>query len=375
MNILYFSPILWNDLKQRPQHIAEELSYEHKVYYIEPSISFINSVINKNNLYKYNKFNVNKNLEVIRPSGKYRLPKSLEIFDVLGINSSYEKIQLKKLIQKCDIIWLGSPIYYSLFKGDKDKKIVYDKMDDYVTLTNNKLLKKIIVKNEDELIKKASIIFTTCNIFFQHIKNKNKNKHVFVVNNGVPIDFEKTIENANNEIVSDINKMKQNEKVIFGYIGTIDHWFDYEAIKRIINHDERFHVVLVGKNNINELEHNRIHYYAPVSKNELPKIINVFDYCLYTFKINEFLDTIDPVKIYEYLSLNKKVIGCKSIEIEKFKNYMTLYINYDSLIQILKEHEFIKNPFNSDDEIKDFIQRNSWKSRIHFINEKLRKKY
>ncbi len=36
MDILYFSPIDWNFIKQRPQHLASELSRRHRVVYFYP---------------------------------------------------------------------------------------------------------------------------------------------------------------------------------------------------------------------------------------------------------------------------------------------------------------------------------------------------
>ena len=38
MKILYFAPIYYSDMKQRPQQIAEFLSKDHQIYYIEPTI-------------------------------------------------------------------------------------------------------------------------------------------------------------------------------------------------------------------------------------------------------------------------------------------------------------------------------------------------
>ena len=39
MKILYFAPISYGDIKQRPQHIAEELAKEHEVWYVDSTIT------------------------------------------------------------------------------------------------------------------------------------------------------------------------------------------------------------------------------------------------------------------------------------------------------------------------------------------------
>ena len=43
------------------------------------------------------------------------------------------------------------------------------------------------------------------------------------------------------------------------------------------------------------------------------------------------LDTINPVKIYEYLAVNKPVIAVRSRETEKFKDIILLYDNLREL--------------------------------------------
>ena len=41
MKILYFSPIEYQGLKQRPQYIAEGLARQHEVTYVDPTVSMM----------------------------------------------------------------------------------------------------------------------------------------------------------------------------------------------------------------------------------------------------------------------------------------------------------------------------------------------
>ena len=47
MKILYFAPLAFGDLKQRPQEIAAALAEKHEVWYIEPTISLIGALKDK----------------------------------------------------------------------------------------------------------------------------------------------------------------------------------------------------------------------------------------------------------------------------------------------------------------------------------------
>lgn len=98
MNILYFSPINWDYLKQRPQYIAEELSKYHSVCFVEPSISIISSILRKRFDVNSREISVNTNLKIIRPIG-FRLPKIFDLLDFIGLNLAYEKKYLKEIIE------------------------------------------------------------------------------------------------------------------------------------------------------------------------------------------------------------------------------------------------------------------------------------
>jgi len=369
MNILYFSPIYWDDLKQRPQYIAEGLSTEHKVWFIEPSISFINGYIRGNTNYNRREVEINDNLIIIRPSGKWRLPRSLDLFDIFHLNFLYEKLQLSEYIKKSDLVWLGSPVFYPLVKNI-NKPIIYDKMDDYAFLTKNYLLKMLIKIYEHNLINCAETVIISSKTFYEQVSTQNNN--VYLVNNA--IDDRLLNKEYHNEVTQCIELLKKQNKLIFGYIGTVDHWFDYDAITTILEFRPDFHVVIVGRDNIRykRLKHDNIHYFDPIDKSHVYSVVNCFDYCLYPFKINDFLNTINPVKLYEYLGCNKKVIAASSLETQAFTGLLALYSDNESLRELLKKVESIQKPFTQDKDVRQFLNENSWNSRVDIIKDIIR---
>ncbi|MFD2672021.1 hypothetical protein [Marinicrinis sediminis] len=373
MNIVYFAPIRWDFLKQRPQHIAEELSQYYKVCFVEPSISIINSLVYKNDDYKPRDFNISENLRVLRPSGKFRLPKIFELVDFVGFNLIYEKIYLKEIMEQADLIWLGSPIFYSLIEKTK-KSIIYDKMDEHGKLVENYLMKQLIEKNEKKLLKRADLILASSRYLYEQIQLIEES--VELVRNGLDQSICMIDPNAaNNRLSHEIKKIKENDKnLIFGYVGTIDHWFDFSVIKQIVNHDDRNKVVIVGHNKLPVLNHPNVFYFDAVPKDELGLIIKEFDFGLYPFKQGDLLDTIDPVKIYDYLSFNKAVIAVSSTETSRFEGKVNLYTNDKELNDILKKSRETRYhyPF-TESETKCFINENSWSNRTSIIIDYMKK--
>jgi hypothetical protein len=348
MKIVYFAPIPFNGLKQRPQHIAEELAKYHEVFYIDPTNSIMKFLLKGGETFFGFHKEVKENLHEIRLNGTLTAHRSLEALDFLNLNTISERVQLGKLLNSADAIWIGYSGWYNVIKNFKNKVLIYDKMDDDIQITKNPLIRKLILSVEPQLIKEANYIFVTAQQFYEDIKKKNPN--TYLVPNAVSEDF----------VCNEEYQPAENKKV-FGYIGMIDHWFDMDVIKTILEADKKNQVILAGPNNLPELKHERLTYLGVVPKEQLPKLINSFDVCLYPFKKTSLLDSINPVKIYEYLALNKPVLAVKSRETYQLENCLILYEDLSQLKNILQFEQI--NPFNNNENKIDFIKKNSWEHR------------
>lgn len=370
MKIAYFAPIYFDYLKQRPQHFAELLSKHHEVFYIEPTISFMRYVLKGGRSYKGIEYQLNPRLKVIRAGGGLTVHKSLDYFDVFNLNSISEYIQLEKMVELCDILWVGYPGWYNVISRFRNKKIVYDKMDEDSEIATNYFLKKNLKVKEKRLIEQSDLIFVSCQKFYDQI-NQNKRK-VVLLRNGVPEKVESITTGLQTKIWKESEKKRfglESRKKIFGYVGTIGHWFDFDILDLILQANDENEIVLVGNNVMPEVKNERIHYIESVDKEKVPEIIAQFDVCLYNFKQNKLLDTINPVKIYEYLAMNKPVLAVDSIEIRQFGDKLMCYQSIAEVKKILSRK--LEKPFSSDEERKEFIKSNSWECRVEQIETEI----
>ncbi|MCK5023769.1 MAG: hypothetical protein KAS04_06335, partial [Candidatus Aenigmarchaeota archaeon] len=136
MKILYFAPIDWNFIRQRPQHIAERLSKFYKFYYIQPfglrnpKLSDLKRAINR----------VVGLFDKHPPQGRLKI---INLFFIPLINRLIQTInihilnrQLKSLTDGNTAIWIANPskIIPGLLKGLNFKTLIYEIMDDYETI-------------------------------------------------------------------------------------------------------------------------------------------------------------------------------------------------------------------------------------------------
>ena len=348
MNIAYFSPIPFNFLMQRPQYLAIELSKQHNVYFIEPTDSAARWILGRGNSPRYSIQDYSEALRIVKLNGLFAAPWIINPYDITGISTMWERSQFKKFIPEIDIVWVGHCGWYPLVKNLKYKHLVYDKMDDNALLARNSVRSRQLAKSDCKLLLESDCVFTTAKKFYDDTLLVNKN--VYLVPNAVNSNFS-----------SSVCTEKYGHKRVFGYVGMIDNWFDTQAICTIVEASEDHEVVLVGPNNIPEIKHERVKYLGRVSKDEVSEMINSFDVCLYPFKAGPLLDTINPVKIYEYLAANKPVIAIENKEISVFGSLIYLYRSYSELTQICKQS--IPSPFQTETERLAFIGGNNWEHR------------
>lgn len=353
MKIVYFAPIAYDGLKQRPQYIAEELAREYDVYYIEPTIRLTSCILHGGKEYKGKMQCVSKNLTVVRCNGTFVLPFRWNVYDVLSWNGMLERHYLRHIINMADIIIVGYEGWMNVLTSIKGKKIVYDKMDDNILLSQAWQVRRYLARAEKKLLRKAVCMITTAQKFLEDYQERIESIHL--VPNGVKIET--------NEIPKTFDN---HEGVVYGYVGMISDWFDMEVVK-LISEAEDAKVVLVGPCDIDKYEKENIIYTGRIPKKEVTNMIQAFDVCLYPFKQGELLDTINPVKLYEYLALNKPVIAVDSRETRAFGNLLYRYHSLDELKSLCQRE--LSTPFENDGECVRFIEENSWEARTEQIKK------
>lgn len=349
MKILYLPPIAYGNLKQRPQYLAEELAKRHEVLYIDPTVSLMKFLLKGGERPFGYQYQAKEHLQIKRLNGMFSAHRSLEA--VWGGLCLPERLQLRKYLWQADAVWIGYVPWYRLVRGFRGI-VIYDKMDEDAQITQNALLRKLIVQTEPDLIQRANHIFVTAQQFYEEISKVGK--HPVLLSNAVDVSqsFAKKSPAAE----------KREGNRIFGYVGMISHWFDINAILTILDEDPRNQVILVGPTEIPPIRHERLRYVGRVPKEEVVNWIDMFDVCLYPFQFTPLLNTIDPVKLYEYLARNKPVLAARSRETEKFQNLITDYGDMKELREVLRRDQF-KKPFLTENERQSFIAENSWQSR------------
>lgn len=342
MNILFFGIHYWDSPWFRKQQFAKRLSDRgHKVFYVEDSDSIIRRKKNDRNLpLKSTIRQESDNIYIITPSSIFPFP--LNYFTRLLYNLKIlhdSKKFMKKLNITDFIFWFTRPEHGTFLKKLNGLKI-FDLCDDipgYSLLSGN--MKRY---HRHMSFLKRSLKYTDIPIV-SAVKIKEKyqtfaTNEMIVIPNGHSISLNN---NANYELPSDISKIA---KPIVGFIGSLFQFIDDRLLEFLISKRPQYSFVFVGG----------IEGFFPIDKikkypnvfllgrkpqKEIPSYISAFDVCINPFKIHEVNDSVNPVKVFEYLANKKNVISVKmySLMKEKIAEYVTFADNYEDFAKKLDE--------------------------------------
>lgn len=319
MKILYFAPIDWDFIRQRPQHIAQRLAESFEVFYIQPfglrniRASDLQRIIRRFRGLFIKKQRPQEDLHIVNLKFIPLINRHIQ-----KINLSLLKSQIKPLTDNDTIIWITNPskIMPDLISGLNYRAMVYELIDDNEKIHSAR--KNDIMITEQWLINKADLIITTASRLYEKVKSINQNKETIIVGNGVEYDF------FNKEFFRKPKELKGMKKVV-GYVGSIDSWVDFETIQFIADKREDLSFVFVGPIKVENLPSGKnIHFLGRKDYASVPDYCSSFDACLIPFTAGEFADTINPVKLYEYFALGKPVIAYNMKELNSFSELLYL---------------------------------------------------
>lgn len=352
----------WNiPLFQRPQHIARQFSKNDSIVFYEVTtmtdkvkkISKISEnlyLINRGNCNFYNIFiNVIQNEKIHKYVDYYSTDFKTPVSDMVNfINKGFKIIY--------EYIDDMSPSIVGTTTIPKNMQEKYDFMinhpqDVFVVVTADRLKEDVITKRGNE-----KLILACNGVDYEHFQDNNIVKKV-------DEQFE--------------NILKENKKII-GYYGALASWMDYDILRYIAEKKKDCNIILFGVKYDDSYKKSKIQECANVyflgNKNYeiLPYYAKKFDICIIPFKINEITRATSPVKLFEYMAMEKPIV---TTDMDECRKYKSVYIaqNKDDFVKQLDEA--IKK--QNDKEYKDLLRKealeNTWYMKSKSIIELVRK--
>ncbi len=370
--ILYFSNSRWERIKQRPQHLAEKLSRDYFVIYINPSYTLLDFLASKLkltpkkvNLSIRNRISFeSKNLVVVDLPLVFPLIEIPLIGRLVGLINSFqiEKVLNKLKVKNPDYVWISFPTQYYYVKGLRSQNVIYDVMDEYSLFYKHNYFQKRIEHLHDKLIQKSKLIFVSS---LGLKTDAMLNSRVVHLPNAVDIKIFDPIKKY--LAPKDIEHIPRPRIVFVGYIG---EWINLKLIQRLAKKNIKLSFVLIGPKHVSEGSNTpkNMYYLGVKDYLELPAYISNCEVAIIPFIRNKLTDKVNPVKLYEYLAMLKPVVATRTDELELYERYCSLADSDEEFEDAIKKS--LKNK-DLNSITRSFIKRNRWENRGETIRSAL----
>lgn len=277
----------------------------------------------KNKLWLSNKNTLKKGIN-------YRLDKvDNKVFCYLGYDFKNTRKIARELNLKNLEIWSFNPFDLSFLDYPDSLKIFYT-IDDW---RKNKLFSEkraLLDHNYQVIVNKADYIFNNG----QRLKEVlwHNNPKAYWTPNGVDTEYFKDPNNSPAIAKEKIDKLLQGTKSpIIGYLGVITpDRVDFELVEYIIKNNQDKYFVFAGPvwqgfdSNYLVNKYKNIRFIGMMYYPDKPYLLSKFDVCLIPHQISEFIQSMDPIKLYDYLAAGKPIVTTKVIGTQKFQSLIYL---------------------------------------------------
>lgn len=345
MKILYFSSIRWQNIKQRPQFIAEELAENgHVVDYV-------------------------CRLQLGRKRDKVTQTQTgLSIRNILVFPFAL-KFRFIEMINHCivrhavqwesyDIIIVAEPRLRGCLPEKLSCPVVYDCMDRTAEFYSGHLRKYI--EEEDKKL---------CALADHIIVSSNNLKKIITQEYGISATAITVIKNAlSNSFIAQLKSLDNDisvEERSFHllYIGTIDFWFDWKIVTAFAQKHPDVMIHLVGPvKSVPPQVPKNIYFPGPVSNDQLVHLLAKAKILLLPFVKSKLIDCVDPIKLYEYTAVGKPVLSSFWEELSCFKNFKNIFFYHNETDFNALAEQLLRSENHPAPDIA-FTAQNNWAKR------------
>ena len=353
--MLYMCAIEWKWIAQRPHFLEMELEKYYEITVLSP-------------VHVLKKMKEQKNTRLPEHFDEfYLLPYQEKIGALKGISKSLFRNKVRDM-NDYDIVWLGSSLFEKYIPEDYRGVVVFDYMDDCVSMQDDPRMKRAYELSHERLIKRADLIAVSSTYLMNMLPEEVRDK-TLLVRNAFRGEVRIPPSNDTNTAESVSDGVK---KIKIGYVGTIASWMDTELLKKSRREYPGIEYHFWGPVEGEEIAGDGFIYHGVVDHSAIPDAVKDMDALIMPFVVNDIVKAVDPVKLYEYISYGKNIISVRYAEVERFEAFAWLYDNETDYLNCIGRLCEGKLHCKYDEELqKAFLNRNTWEERAKDVFQAL----
>lgn len=283
---------------------------------------------------------------------------------------------LPKIMRKLNIeeerttIWLYNPFAAHLFEEYPNAVKVFDAVDNWIEHSSYQDRTEELQGYYNSIKHNADIIYTVSEAMVDFF---DKKENVYYIPNGVDISHFAGKECG-------VERIKKLKGPIIGYHGVIQTRINFSILNYLAEKHEEFQFVLAGPvwkevaDDVKKLQkHKNVHVLGMTPYEKLPELISCFDVAIIPHKVDTFTQTMNPLKMYEYLAAGKPIISTPVAGADQFHDLILLAVSPEDfsahIAEIIEEDsvEMMERRMTA-------VEQHDWSGRIEVMLNILNKK-
>jgi glycosyltransferase involved in cell wall biosynthesis len=298
-DLVCFAHLHWDFVWQRPQHLLSRFAQHGRVYYVEDAFYHPDDLVEPHMEVKERQNGV-KVLVV-------HLPQYLRADEAAADEAQFAVLTrfFTDNSVKQYVFWYYTPMALGKSRLFSPVLTVYDCMDE---LAQFKFAPPELRQREQELFKKADLVFTGGQRIYESKREQHDDAHAF------PSSIDKAhFGQARDPKLAEPADQASIAHPRIGFFGVIDERLDIELLGHLATDHPEWQFVIIGpvvKIDPATLPHNEnIHYLGGKNYQELPAYLRGWDVATLLFARNESTEFISPTKTPEYLAAGRPVVS------------------------------------------------------------------
>ncbi len=270
----------------------------------------------------------------------------------------------RRLGMQSPILWLNPHSAVHMAGQMGESQVLYDITDDWTTLTQSPALTALTTAQDAALCRCADAV-VVCSERLYEMK-QGLAKHLYLIPNGVDADHYQSVLDGDGPLTPPANAWA---RPVLGYTGTIHpDRVDVPLVEAVARRFPAGTLALVGPNMLSEEDQRtlaacgNVVLTGPVSYTKVPEIMRAFDVCITPHRVTPFTESLNPIKLWEYLAAGKPVVATPVAGFRDYPQLVRLASDADGFADAV-QFALAEDP-SLGEARRTEARRHSWNSRL-----------